>query len=174
MSYDLDELNNLSEEERKVALQILEEFSKQGSSEIYDKLKYEDYNEIPVDIETFLTDDRYLGIAWKDASKKSKIYPFWMEQLKKLFPNNVDTDYNILLETGARGIGKMQDLDSLVLAESGYIRMGDVKIGTKVYGKNGNLYNVTHIFPQGFKDIYEVKLSDGFTVRCGLEHLWTV
>ena len=31
MSYDLDELNNLSEEERKVALQILEEFSKQGS-----------------------------------------------------------------------------------------------------------------------------------------------
>ena len=89
MSYDLDELNNLSEEERKVALQILEEFSKQGSSEIYDKLKYEDYNEIPVDIETFLTDDRYLGIAWKDASKKSKIYPFWMEQLKKLFPNNV-------------------------------------------------------------------------------------
>ena len=108
MSYDLDELNNLSEEERKVALQILEEFSKQGSSEIYDKLKYEDYNEIPVDIETFLTDDRYLGIAWKDASKKSKIYPFWMEQLKKLFPNNVDTDYNILLETGARGIGKSE------------------------------------------------------------------
>ena len=44
----------------------------------------------------------------KDASGKSKLYPFWLEQLKKLFPNNIDTDYNTLLESGARGIGKSE------------------------------------------------------------------
>ena len=102
------ELNNLSEKERELALQILKEMSQKGTSQTYEDLKYSEYREIPVDIETFLTDDRYLGQAWKDAAGKSKLYPFWLEQLKKIFPTNVDTDYNTLLESGARGIGKSE------------------------------------------------------------------
>ena len=98
MPYTFDELNGLSEEEKALALQILEQFSSSGKSTLYNDLLYEDYREIPVDIETFITDDNYLGQAWKDAAGKLKMYPFWMEQLKKLFPTNVDTDYNILLE----------------------------------------------------------------------------
>ena len=105
---NLKELNDLSPEERKIALQILQEYSQQGKSKKLDDIKYADYKEIPVDIETFLTDDRYLGLAWKDAAGKSKLYPFWLEQLKKLFPNNLDTDYNTFLESGARGIGKSE------------------------------------------------------------------
>lgn len=102
------ELNNLSDKEKEVALKILKEMSESGSSQIYEDLKYSEYKEIPVDIETFLTDDRYLGQAWKDASGKTKLYPFWLEQLKKIFPTNIDTDYNTLLESGARGIGKSE------------------------------------------------------------------
>lgn len=108
MSYDLKELDNLSEEEKKVALEILKQFSTQGMSDTYNNLLYEDYNEIPVDIETFITDARYLGKAWKDTEGKLKLYPFWMEQLKKLFPSNTETAYDILLESGARGIGKSE------------------------------------------------------------------
>ena len=108
MTYNEDLLKDLSEEEKKEVFKILGEFSKDGESKTYNDLLYEDYKEIPVDIETFLTDDRYLGLAWKDASGKSKLYPFWLEQLKKLFPNNIDTDYNTLLESGARGIGKSE------------------------------------------------------------------
>lgn len=103
-----NELNTLSEKEREIALEILNQMSKEGTSSIYEELKYSDYKEVPVDIETFITDDRYLGQAWKDASGKTKLYPFWLEQLKKLFPNNLDTDYNTLLESGARGIGKSE------------------------------------------------------------------
>ena len=55
-----------------------------------------------------MNEDKYLGKAWKDARGNSKVYPFWLEQLKKLFPNNIDTNYSILLETGARGIGKSE------------------------------------------------------------------
>ena len=102
------ELNNLSDKEKELALRILKEMSENGSSQIYEDLKYSEYKEIPVDIETFLTDDRYLGQAWKDASGKTKLYPFWLDQLKKIFPTNVDTDYNTLLESGARGIGKSE------------------------------------------------------------------
>lgn len=102
------ELNNLSEKERELALQILKEMSQKGTSQTYEDLKYSEYREIPVDIETFLTDDRYLGQAWKDAAGKSKLYPFWLERLKEIFPDNVTTNYNTLLESGARGIGKSE------------------------------------------------------------------
>jgi hypothetical protein len=102
------ELNSLSEKERELALQILKEMSEKGNSKTYEDLKYSEYREIPVDIETFLTDDRYLGQAWKDATNKSKLYPFWLERLKEIFPDNLTTDYNTLLESGARGIGKSE------------------------------------------------------------------
>ena len=105
---NIKELEDLSEQERKVALEILQQFSMSGQSELYNDLKYDDYKEIPVDIETFLTDDNYLGKAWKDASGKSKVYPFWLQTLKKIFPDNITTDYNTLLESGARGIGKSE------------------------------------------------------------------
>ena len=103
-----NELNNLNEKERELALQILKEISEKGNSKLYEDLKYSEYKEIPVDIETFLTDDRYLGQAWKDTTGKVKLYDFWLEQLKKIFPDNVSTDYNTLLESGARGIGKSE------------------------------------------------------------------
>ena len=108
MTYNFDELNNLSEEERKIALEILEQFSKQGSSNIFNDLLYEDYNEIPVDIETFLDDNQYLGYAWHDAEGKSKLYPFWRERLRELFPDNLTTSVNTFIESGARGLGNQK------------------------------------------------------------------
>lgn len=108
MAVTNDILNKLTEDERKLALSILKEFGDSGESDKFSELLHVDYAEIPVDIETFLTDDRYLGAAWKDASGKSKIYPFWMDTLKKIFPNNLDTNYDTLLESGARGVGKSE------------------------------------------------------------------
>ena len=105
---DMKELEGLSEKERELTLQILSQLSKTGTSKLLDNLKYADYTEVPVDIETFLTDDRYLGKAWKDAGGKSKLYPFWLDRLKELFPTNLDTAYNTFLESGARGIGKSE------------------------------------------------------------------
>ena len=101
-------LNSLNDNEKNYVLQILKEFEKEGKSDSFNNIIFDDYKEIPVDIETFLTDDNYLGKAWKDSTGKLKIYPFWMDILKKLFPNNVDTNYTTLLETGARGIGKSE------------------------------------------------------------------
>ena len=104
----LKELDNLSPKEREYALSILRELSQSGVSKAYDDMRYSDYKEIPVDIETFLTDDRYLGKPWKDSFGNSKVYPFWMGVLKELFPNNTDTAYDTLLESGARGLGKSE------------------------------------------------------------------
>lgn len=102
------QLDGLSEQEKKIALQILSQYANSGQSKLFEDLKYADFEEIPVDIETFITDDRYLGRAWKDAGGKLKLYPFWMERLKELFPSNLETAYNTFLESGARGIGKSE------------------------------------------------------------------
>lgn len=103
-----DILNTLNEQEKEYALKILKELNTQGQSKSYDDLLYSDYKEIPVDIETFLKDDKYLGNAWKDANGKLKLYDFWLDVLKEIFPTNIDTNYNTLLETGARGLGKSE------------------------------------------------------------------
>ena len=104
-------LDGLSDEERQLALEILKQFSQDGTSSLLDNLKYGDFEEVPVDIDTFLDDDRYLGKGlWEidilSGHRKCTIFPYWRETLKKLFPDNLTTAYNTLILTGAIGIGK--------------------------------------------------------------------
>ena len=54
-----------------MVMQILGEISNKGQSNTLDNLLYADFKEKPVDIETFITDDHYLGKAWKDAAVQS-------------------------------------------------------------------------------------------------------
>lgn len=75
---------------------------------------------------------------------------------------------------GEAKVGKEQPVSEPVLTENGWVRMGDIKIGTKVYGRDGKLHNVIGVYPQGIKDVYEVTFRDGTKTRCGLEHLWKV
>ena len=102
---NLNALNSLSSEEREMALTILKQMEG-GNTELYEKLLYADYKEIPVDIETFLKDRRYLGAGLTDDEGRFTVYPYWVDMLKKLFPTNIDTAYNTLILTGSIGIGK--------------------------------------------------------------------
>lgn len=108
MPYTFEELNGLSEQEKELALQILKQFSQSGKSEIYNDLIYEDYEEIPVDIETFVDDYNYLGNAWHDNEGNSKLYPYWRKELKKIFPDNLSTSVNNAIFSGSRGRGKSE------------------------------------------------------------------
>ena len=72
MTIDNKILDTLSEKEKEIALSILSELKNSGKSETLKDLKYADFKEIPVDIETFLTNDNYLGKPWKDVTGKSK------------------------------------------------------------------------------------------------------
>jgi len=75
---------------------------------------------------------------------------------------------------GSRGGGKEQPDYEIVITPTGEKQIGDLKLGDTVYGKDGRETKVVGIYPQGVKDIYEVVLSDGRRVECGLEHLWEV
>ena len=108
MTGNFEELNNLSEQEKELALKILSEYSNTGGSDTYNKLVLSDYKEVPVDIITFIKDPKYLGKAWHLASGKCKLFPAWEEKLKSIFPDNVSTNYNNVIFSGARGLGKSE------------------------------------------------------------------
>lgn len=111
MSYDLnnlDELQNLSDKEKEYAIQILKQLSEEGSSELYEELIYQDFKERPVDIITFIKDNRYLGKAWHLSDGTCKLFPFWEEKLQEIFPDNITTNVNTFIASGARGIGKSE------------------------------------------------------------------
>jgi hypothetical protein len=108
---NLEQLNNLTPEERALALEILKEYSQEGYSSLLEDLKYSDYEEIPVDIITFITEEKYLGKGlWiKDeftGERKCTVFPYWIEVLKDIFPDNLTTKYNTVILTGSIGLGK--------------------------------------------------------------------
>lgn len=82
-------------------------------------------------------------------------------------------DANICL-LGLPKIGKEQPVSEPILTEYGWMEMGSIVPGIKVYGEDGKLYSVTNVFPQGVKDVYKVTFRDGTYTRCGLDHLWNV
>lgn len=105
------EIDKLSEKERKIVLEMidglggvedLEDLEKSLKTEnargpwLWKSLKDIEYVREPVDIETFLFDDFYLGNIGRT------IFPCWSDALKDLFAN----DYYEIIVSGAIGTGK--------------------------------------------------------------------
>lgn len=102
----MKDLDGLSKEEQLAVLRILQEYSSGDSSSTYNKILDDDYDEIPVDIHTFMHNKTYLGNALYDNEGRFTIFPYWEEKLKDIFPTNIDTRYNTIVFTGAIGLGK--------------------------------------------------------------------
>lgn len=104
---DLSALDNLTKDEREYALKILRDIATSGSSVDYNNLLYSDYDEVPVNIETFLKDSRYLGKGLINEEGKFTVYPYWVEKLKEIFPDPLKpAAVNTLALSGAIGLGK--------------------------------------------------------------------
>lgn len=77
------------------------------------------------------------------------------------------------------GTGKAHPNDELipVADERGYVRIGMLKVGDRVFDEHGDPVTVTGVFPQGALREYVVvvnEVNDGWAVHCNDEHLWTV
>lgn len=81
---------------------------------------------------------------------------------------------NITVITARSGVGKAQDVNSIVFTPQGSKRIGDVKLGDFVMGEDGLPKKVVGVYPQGFKKSYQITMSDGSKTRCCDEHLWSV
>lgn len=103
-----EQFNNLSEEEKDILSQVLQEYINSGISETLGDIYEEDFNEIPVDIITFIKDKRYLGNAWHLPNGDLKLFPYWEKRLTELFVDNISVACNNVILSGARGLGKSE------------------------------------------------------------------
>jgi replicative DNA helicase len=69
-------------------------------------------------------------------------------------------------------MGKAQPLGSLVLTPTGFVQMGSLQPGALVIGADGKPHRVLAVFPQGEKEVFRVRFTDGASVECCDEHLW--
>ncbi|RUR74919.1 hypothetical protein PCC6912_50970 [Chlorogloeopsis fritschii PCC 6912] len=81
---------------------------------------------------------------------------------------------NDTLVLAPRESAKAQPLTEFVLTPSGWKCMGDIKQGDLVIADDGTPTTVTHVHPQGRKSCYKITFTDGATVECSDDHLWTV
>lgn len=101
MNEQLEAISNLSEDELEAVKSILSEISESGTSMSYDAINLADYEEIPVDLWTFLSSEQYLG---KYTNYGKDIYQTWVEELKYVHnPANFVDQWAI---TGSTGTGK--------------------------------------------------------------------
>lgn len=98
---DLKVIESLTEEERKAVEEIVKEISNNGKSEDLTSLYYEDYEEIPVDLTTFLCSDTYLG---NYTNHGKDIYETWKRELAYI--HNPATFCDQWAITGSTGTGK--------------------------------------------------------------------
>ncbi len=88
-------------QEQKYLKQILEELADTGTSATYDQIWLADFKEIPVDIDTFIESETYLG---KTNRCGQAVYPFWRKTLHEIF--GAGNKYHEVILTGATRIGK--------------------------------------------------------------------
>lgn len=77
-----------------------------------------------------------------------------------------------LLVYGTPGIGKAQPLTANVLTPTGFVELGQLRVGDPVIGSNGRPCSVLGIYPQGAKEVFRVTFRDGSSTECCDDHLW--
>ena len=86
----------------------------------------------------------------------------------------VRSNVDVVFGGGVLGGGKAQPLDSKILTPKGWIRMGDIHVGSVVSTPFNGATKVTGVFPQGIKDVFRIRTSDGRVCEAVLDHLWEV
>jgi len=95
---NLDILDLLPLEERRVVEEVLREINKDGGSRTLEALWHEDFERRPISMDQFLDDDYYLGQVGRS------IYPLWRDELRYVHDSRRDIGEWIL--RGSIGSGK--------------------------------------------------------------------
>lgn len=102
--------------------------------------------------------------------KENKI-PFDIDILNEITKGGVSKK-SLTVLMGGINVGKAQPLDTIIPTPTGFRKFGDLKIGDKVFGSDGNETTVTGVFPQGKKEVFEINFQDGRKTKSCKEHLW--
>ena len=104
------------------------------------------------------------------SNKKPLVFSPASEKQRLLLMDNT-TD--VILVGGGAGGGKALLHGEKVLTPDGFVNIEDICVGDKVVTPKNTIEKVTHVWPQGEVDIYDVVTQDGRSVKCCGEHLWS-
>lgn len=81
----------------------------------------------------------------------------------------------LYMRSAGSGAGKAIPNSTIIPTPLGYRKVGDIRPGDYLFGKNGLPTKVLAVHPQTEKkQVYEVKFADGRTAKCCKDHLWTI
>ena len=66
-----------------------------------------------------------------------------------------------------------QPLTAKILTPDGWVKMGDIKVGDFVIGRDGKPTKVIGIYPQGEKVVYKITTTNGGVTHCSGDHIWS-
>lgn len=98
----------------------------------------------------------------------------YLKRYVEAYQEILDGKLDFLSISMPKRCGKAVTLDTLIPTPFGFKQMRDIKVGDLVMAIDGYDTKVTDVFPQGKVPVYEVKFSDGATVKTCGEHLWKV
>lgn len=94
----------------------------------------------------------------------------------KLYPKQaaaLTTDANFILFGGAAGAGKAVNISLQIPTPEGWTTMGEIKVGDKVYDKDGKICNVIAKSDVDYDEqAYEIEFETGETFIVGASHDW--
>lgn len=93
--------NTCSIDEKHIFKKIIQEISDKGYSQTLEQIWLDDFTEVPVSIDRFITDDYYMG---QTNDSGNMVYPFWKKTLNDIFTE--DKNYSEIIFSGATRIGK--------------------------------------------------------------------
>jgi DNA polymerase I-like protein with 3'-5' exonuclease and polymerase domains len=126
------------------------------------RLVVADYDQIELRCAGFLSGDPEMVRVFK---RGEDIHRSAAAAMFRLDPADVSADL--------RQVGKAQPLLAKVLTPQGFIRMGEIVVGTEVVDPvSGEGTKVVGVYPQGERPVYRLTFNDGTQVRCDAEHLW--
>lgn len=94
-------------------------------------------------------------------------------RLEDVLLSDAEAQNNVYL-FGEAGTGKAMPLSSKVLAKDGWKTFSEIKVGDKVWGEDGNLYEVDGVYDRGIKSVYGITMNDGGYAESCDEHLWKI
>ena len=161
-----DVLKSKPEIEQRVSLYLSLTNQDESFVEQTDQILYR--RPVP-DIESFLSDKFYMGYS------NATLYPFWKEQLKTIFRESSPVRKVIFggcigCLTGDTQVATLSGNKTMKELVDNYQNEWVLSFNTST--KNWEPDRIINAFSTGVKDIYEITLDSGDTVRCTANHLF--
>lgn len=79
----------------------------------------------------------------------------------------------LTIRSGSSGLGKALPNRTKIPTPIGWRTVEEIKVGDYLFDAFGKPTKVLGIFPQGYKEVYQLTFKDGRTAKCSKDHLWS-